>query len=64
MSKICILSGKKRNNGYQVSHSHVRTRKKQEVNLHYKKVWSKKKNSWIKLRISTKMIKSLDKIKI
>nr|CRF40095.1 Ribosomal protein L28 [Laurencia snackeyi] len=64
MSKICVLSGKKKNNGYQVSHSHIRTKKKQEVNLQYKKIWSVKKNSWIRLKISTKMIKSLHKIKI
>jgi len=47
MSKLCALSGKQRNNGYKVSHSHVRTKKKQEVNLHYKRVWSQKKNCWI-----------------
>lgn len=64
MSKLCALSGKQRNNGYKVSHSHVRTKKKQEVNLHYKRVWSQKKNCWIKLRISTRMIKSLHKIRI
>nr|YP_010951509.1 50S ribosomal protein L28 [Laurencia catarinensis]WMP12448.1 50S ribosomal protein L28 [Laurencia catarinensis] len=64
MSKICVLSGKKKNNGYQISHSHIRTKKKQEVNLQYKKIWSIKKNSWIKLKVSTKVIKSLHKIKI
>nr|YP_010951724.1 50S ribosomal protein L28 [Laurencia elata]WMP12663.1 50S ribosomal protein L28 [Laurencia elata] len=64
MSKVCVLSGKKKNNGYQVSHSHIRTKKKQEVNLQYKKIWSVKKNSWIRLRVSTKIIKSLHKIKI
>ena len=64
MSKICNLSGKKRNNGYKISHSHVRNKKKQEVNLHHKKIWSVKQNRWIKLRISTKVIKSLHKIKI
>nr|YP_009944569.1 ribosomal protein L28 [Osmundea sinicola]QFR99863.1 ribosomal protein L28 [Osmundea sinicola] len=64
MSKICCLSGKKSNNAYQVSHSHIRTKKKQEANLKYKKIWSHKKKSWIKLRISTKVIKSLHKIKI
>nr|ARW68682.1 ribosomal protein L28 [Palisada sp.] len=64
MPKKCDLSGKRKNNGYKVSHSHVRTKKKQEVNLHYKKIWSVTKNSWVKLRISTKMIKSLHKIKI
>nr|YP_010937650.1 ribosomal protein L28 [Palisada intermedia]WKW95774.1 ribosomal protein L28 [Palisada intermedia] len=64
MSKICVLSGKKKNNGYQVSHSHIRTKKKQEVNLQYKKIWSVKKKSWIRLKVSTKIIKSLHKIKI
>nr|WMP11679.1 50S ribosomal protein L28 [Laurencia sp. A25] len=64
MSKICVFSGKKKNNGYQVSHSHIRTKKKQEVNLQYKKIWSVKKNSWIRLKVSTKIIKSLHKIKI
>nr|WMP11811.1 50S ribosomal protein L28 [Laurencia australis]WMP12022.1 50S ribosomal protein L28 [Laurencia australis] len=64
MSKICVLSGKKKNNGYQISHSHIRTKKKQEVNLQYKKIWSVKKNSWIRLKVSTKIIKSLHKIKI
>nr|ARW63702.1 ribosomal protein L28 [Chondria sp. (in: red algae)] len=64
MSKICVVSGRKKNNGYKISHSHVRNKKKQEINLHYKKVWSQKKQCWIKLRISTKVIKSLHKIKI
>nr|ARW60178.1 ribosomal protein L28 [Laurencieae sp.] len=64
MSKICVLSGKRKNNGYRISHSHVRTKKKQEVNLHHKKIWSAKKNRWIKLKVSTRIIKSLHKIKI
>ena len=64
MSKICMLSGRKKNNGYQVSHSHIRTKKKQEVNLQYKKIWSVRKNSWIRLKVSTRIIKSLHKIKI
>nr|YP_009391621.1 ribosomal protein L28 [Laurenciella marilzae]ARW59765.1 ribosomal protein L28 [Laurenciella marilzae] len=64
MSKICALSKKKKNNGYKVSHSHIRTKKKQEVNLQYKKIWSTTRNSWIRLRVSTKIIKSLHKIKI
>nr|YP_010619641.1 Ribosomal protein L28 [Tayloriella tenebrosa]WAX03654.1 Ribosomal protein L28 [Tayloriella tenebrosa] len=64
MSKICCISGKTSNNGYQVSHSHVKTRKIQNVNLHKKKVWSIKKDCWIKIRVSSKIIKSLHKIKL
>nr|YP_010618866.1 Ribosomal protein L28 [Deltalsia parasitica]WAX02879.1 Ribosomal protein L28 [Deltalsia parasitica] len=64
MSKICQVSGKTANNGYQVSHSNVKTRKIQNVNLHKKKIWSIKQGCWIKIRISSKMIKSLHKIKL
>nr|YP_010903647.1 ribosomal protein L28 [Hypnea wynnei]WCH56499.1 ribosomal protein L28 [Hypnea wynnei] len=58
MSKICQITGKKSNNGYQVSHSHTRTKKIQEVNLQNKKIWSYKKKKWIKIKISTKALKS------
>nr|YP_009392455.1 ribosomal protein L28 [Caloglossa monosticha]ARW61017.1 ribosomal protein L28 [Caloglossa monosticha] len=64
MSKICKVSMKKANNAYTISHSHVKTKKKQNVNLQYKKVWSIKKMRWLKIRISTKIIKSLHKIKL
>ncbi len=59
MTKICQISGKKSNNAYQVSHSHIRTKKKQHVNLQKKKIWSTRKKCWIKIRISTKALKSI-----
>nr|YP_009391419.1 ribosomal protein L28 [Platysiphonia delicata]ARW59563.1 ribosomal protein L28 [Platysiphonia delicata] len=62
MSKICKISQKKANNGYSVSHSHVRTKRKQNVNLQKKKVWSAKLNKWVKIKLSTKVIKSIHKI--
>nr|NP_053834.1 ribosomal protein L28 [Porphyra purpurea]P51224.1 RecName: Full=Large ribosomal subunit protein bL28c; AltName: Full=50S ribosomal protein L28, chloroplastic [Porphyra purpurea]AAC08110.1 50S ribosomal protein L28 [Porphyra purpurea] len=61
MSKKCQLTGKVANNGYAVSHSHKRTKKLQNVNLQYKKVWSTEQNKWIKMLISTKAIKTLTK---
>nr|QCI06457.1 ribosomal protein L28 [Dictyurus purpurascens] len=64
MSKVCKISGKKPNNGYNVSHSHVRTKKKQNVNLQNKKIWSKTEKKWLKMKLSTKIIKSLHKIKL
>jgi ribosomal protein L28 len=33
MSRVCQLTGKRANNGMAVSHSHVRTKKLQQVNL-------------------------------
>nr|QCI08883.1 ribosomal protein L28 [Wrangelia sp.] len=63
MSRICQISFKRSNNAYSVSHSHKRTKKKQNVNLQNKKVWSSIQNRWIKMKISTKVIKSLYKMK-
>nr|QCI05818.1 ribosomal protein L28 [Dasysiphonia japonica] len=64
MSKICKISNKKANNGYSVSHSHLRTKKKQHVNLQTKKIWSIRQKRWLKITVSTKIIKSLHKIKL
>jgi large subunit ribosomal protein L28 len=59
MSRRCQLTGKKANNGFAVSHSHRRTKKLQQVNLQWKRVWWEEGNRWVKLRLSTKAIKTL-----
>jgi large subunit ribosomal protein L28 len=61
MSRICQLTGKKANNAYAISHSHRRTKKLQEANLQTKRIWWPQGNRWVKLRISTKAIKTLEK---
>ena len=61
MSRKCQLTGKKANNAFAVSHSHRRTKKLQEVNLQWKRVWWSEGNRWVKLRLSTKAIKTLEK---
>jgi large subunit ribosomal protein L28 len=62
MSRKCQISNKSANNAYSISHSHIRTKKKQQINLQKKKIWSVSENRWIKMRISTKVLKSLHKI--
>jgi large subunit ribosomal protein L28 len=61
MSRICDLTGKKANNSYDVSHSHRRTKRLQHVNLQDKRVWWEGGKRFVKLRLSTKAIKTLDK---
>lgn len=60
MSRKCQLTGKKANNAFAISHSHRRTKKLQEANLQSKRVWWEQGNRWVKLRLSTKAIKSLN----
>lgn len=59
MSRKCQLTGKKANNAFAVSHSHRRTKKLQEVNLQWKRIWWPQGNRWVRLHLSTKAIKTL-----
>lgn len=61
MSRKCQLTGKKANNAMAVSHSHRRTKKLQEVNLQWKRVWWPEGNRFVRLRLSTKAIKTIEK---
>jgi large subunit ribosomal protein L28 len=61
MSRTCQLTGKKANNAYAISHSHRRTKKLQEVNLQWKRIWWEEGKRWVRLRLSTKAIKTLEK---
>ncbi|MFN6525928.1 MULTISPECIES: 50S ribosomal protein L28 [unclassified Nostoc] len=59
MSRRCELTGKKANNAYSVSHSHRRTKRLQHANLQDKRVWWEAGNRWVRLKLSTKAIKTL-----
>ena len=61
MSRKCQLTGKKANNAFAVSHSHRRTKKIQEVNLQWKRVWWAEGNRFVRLKLSTKAIKTLER---
>ena len=61
MARRCQITGKKANNAMAVSHSHRRTKKLQGVNLQWKRVWWAEGNRWVRLRLSTKAIKTLER---
>ena len=61
MARRCDLTGKKANNAFSVSHSHRRTKRLQEANLQEKRVWWPQGKRFVKLRLSTKAIKTLEK---
>ncbi|MEB3229143.1 MAG: 50S ribosomal protein L28 [Synechocystis sp.] len=60
MSRRCQLTGKKANNGFAVSHSHRRTKRLQQANLQWKRVWWPEGNRFVRLRLSTTAIKTLE----
>lgn len=61
MSRVCQLTGKKANNAYAISHSHRRTKRLQDVNLQEKRIWWPEGNRFVKLRLSTKALKTVQK---
>lgn len=61
MSRKCDLTGKKANNAFAVSHSHRRTKRLQHANLQDKRVWWPSGKRFVKLRLSAKAIKTLEK---
>ncbi len=62
MSRVCVLTGARANNVMAVSHSHIRTKKLLQVNLQKRRLWWQEKNKWVTLRISTKALKSIQKV--
>jgi large subunit ribosomal protein L28 len=61
MSRVCQLTGKRANNGMAVSHSHVRTKKLQQVNLQERRLWWAEGNRFVRLRVSTKALRTIQK---
>ena len=62
MSRVCELTGSKANNGMAVSHSHIRTKKLQQVNLQKRRLWWEEGKKWVNIKISTKALKSIQKV--
>ena len=64
MSKICQVTGKKTSSGNNVSHANNRTRRKFFPNLHTHRIWVESQNKFVKLRITKKGLRTIDKLGI
>ena len=61
MSRVCQVTGKKTTTGNNVSHAHNKSKRKFYPNLHYRRFWVESENRWVKLRITRKGIRTIDK---
>lgn len=59
MARRCSISKKGGLVGNNVSHSKRRTKMKQELNLQWKRFWQPEKKKWVRLRVTTRMIKTI-----
>ncbi|MEN9205848.1 MAG: 50S ribosomal protein L28 [Thermostichales cyanobacterium SZTDM-1c_bins_54] len=61
MSRRCQLTDKRANNAYAISHSHRRTKRLQQVNLQSKRIWWEEGQCFVRLKVSTKALKTVKK---
>ena len=61
MSKVCQVTGKRPVTGNNVSHAHNKTRRRFLPNLHTHRFWGESENRFVRLRVSTKGMRIIDK---
>ena len=61
MSKVCQVTGKGPATGNNVSHAHNKTRRRFLPNLHFHRFWVESEKRFVKLRVSTKGMRIIDK---
>lgn len=64
MSRVCQITGKRPLSGNNVSHAHNKTRRRFLPNLHTRRFWVDSENRWVKLRVSNKGLRIIDKLGI
>jgi len=61
MSRVCQVTGKRPVAGNNVSHAKNRTRRRFLPNLHSHRFWVESENRFVKLRVSAKGMRIIDK---
>lgn len=61
MSRVCQVTGKRPQSGNNVSHANNRTRRRFLPNLQYKRFWLESEKRYVRLRVSHKGIRIIDK---
>jgi large subunit ribosomal protein L28 len=61
MSKVCQVTGKRPVTGNNVSHAHNKTKRRFLPNLHTHRFWVESEKRWVRLRLSSKGMRIIDK---
>jgi large subunit ribosomal protein L28 len=61
MAKVCQVTGKRPVAGNNVSHAHNKTRRRFLPNLHSHRFWVETENRFVKLRLTAKGMRIIDK---
>ena len=61
MSRVCKVTGKGPMTGNNVSHANNKTRRRFLPNLQTHRFWVESENRFVRLRVSTKAMRTIDK---
>ncbi len=61
MSRVCMVTGKRPITGNNVSHSNRKTKRRFMPNIHTHRFWVQEENRFVKLRVSAKGMRIIDK---
>jgi large subunit ribosomal protein L28 len=61
MSRVCQVTGKRPQSGNNVSHAHNKTRRRFLPNLQSKRFWLDSEKRFVRLRVSHKGLRIIDK---
>lgn len=61
MSKVCMVTGKRPVTGNNVSHAKNHTKRRFLPNLQTHRFWVESENKFVKMRVSTKGMRIIDK---
>lgn len=64
MSRVCQVTGKRPASGNNVSHAHNKTRRRYLPNLQSHRFWVESEQRFVRLRVSTKGLRIIDKLGI
>ncbi len=64
MARVCQVTGKKPMVGHQVSHANNKTKRRFLPNLQYRRFWVESENRWVRLRLTTAGLRTVDKVGI
>ena len=53
------ITGRRKRRANWVSHSNIKTKKRQLPNLQTKRIWYAEESRWVKLRLSTRALRTL-----
>lgn len=61
MSRVCQVTGKHPVTGHNVSHANNKTKRRFLPNLQNHRFWVESENRWVRLRVSSKGMRIIDK---